>query len=155
MSEARVYAVRNRISEALLSRDGPTVDLLVSEADARVALLADRIASFVAGKVAFLSTWAEQPEEALFGGCQAIGEPAMNIAEVAEAAGLDAVGAVARGICVMLDGLVGRGIWHTDALRVHLRALALVHGQSSQPGSAGGAIAEELQALRLSLGFTE
>ena len=79
----------------------------------------------------------------------------MNIAEVAEAAGLDAVGAVARGICVMLDGLVGRGIWHTEALRVHLRALALVHGQSGRPESAGDAIAEELQSLRLSLGFSE
>lgn len=80
---------------------------------------------------------------------------AMNIAEVAEAAGLDAVGAVARGICVMLDGLVTRGIWHTDALRVHLRALAVVHEQSSRPGTASGAIVEELQALRFSLGFTD
>ncbi len=51
MNEARVYAVRHRISEAL-SRDGPTVDSLASDADARVALLAGRIEAFVAGRVA-------------------------------------------------------------------------------------------------------
>ena len=153
MSEARVYAIRNRISQALLSKDGPTVDSLVSDADARVALLADRIGAFVAGKVAVLAAYAEQPEEALFGGCQAIGEPAMNIAEVAEAAGMDAVGGVARGICVMLDGLIGQGIWHTDALRLHLRALTLVHGEASQ--AAGLTMVEELRSLRFSLGFTD
>ncbi|MDP3370164.1 MAG: hypothetical protein Q8R45_10660 [Brevundimonas sp.] len=153
MSQARVYAVRNRISEALFSKDGPTVESLVSDADARVALLSASIEAFVAGEVAVLAAFAEQPEEALLSGCQAIGEPAMNIAEVAEAAGMDAVGGVARGICVMLDGLVSRGIWRTDALRLHLRALTLVHGQSSQP--AGLKIVEELRSLRSSLGFTD
>lgn len=152
MSEARIYAVRNRISEALSSRHGQTVDRLASDADARVARLADRIGAFVSGKVALLSDYAEQPEEALFGECQAIGEPAMNIAEVAEAAGLDAVGAIARGICVMVDGLVSRGIWHTEALRVHLRALTLVHAGTS---ATSPEIVEELRALRGSLGFTE
>lgn len=154
MNPARVYAVRNRISEAL-SRNGPTADRLVSDADARVAVLADRIEVFVAGKVALLTPWADQPEEALFGGCQAIGEPAMCIAEVAEAAGKDAVGAIARGICVMVEGLVSRGIWHTDALRIHLRALTLVQGQPGQPKSANLAIVEELRSLRSSLGLTE
>ena len=141
MSEARVYAVRNRLSGAVLSKDGPTVDSLVSDADARVALLADRIGIFVAGRVAILAGWAEQPEEALFGGCKSIEEPAMGIAEVAEAAGL--------------DGLVSRGIWHTDALRIHLRALTVVHAESGQPGSANLMIVEELQSLRASLGFTD
>lgn len=153
MGEARVYAVRNRISEALLSKDGPKADGLVSDADARVARLADSIGAFVAGRVAVLAAYAEQPEEVLFAGCKAIGDPAMNIAEVAEAAGLDAVGAVARGICVMLDGLVSRGIWHTDALRLHLRALSVLHSQSDQ--SAGLTIVEELKSLRSSLGFTD
>lgn len=154
MSEARVYAVRNRISEAL-SKDGPTVDSLVSDADARVARLAGRIEAFVASRVAVLANWAEQPEEALFAGCQAIAEPAMNIAEVAEAAGMGAVGAVARGICVMLDGLTSRGIWHTEALRVHLRALTLVLEQSSEPGAPSNTVVEELLVLRSSLGFTD
>lgn len=77
----------------------------------------------------------------------------MHIAEVAEGAGMKAVGSVARGICVMLDGLVSRGVWHADALRVHLRALAFLHVQSSQ--SADLAIVEELRSLRSSFGFAE
>lgn len=155
MSEARIYAVRNRISEALLSKDGPTADSLVSDADRRVAHLAGRISTFVAAKVQHLSHWADLPEDALFAGSQSIEEPAMNIAEVAEAAGLDAVGSVARGLCVMVDGLTSRGIWHTDALRIHLRALAVVHARSGEPGPANRRIVEELQALRASLGFTD
>jgi len=155
MNQARIYAVKNRISEALLSKDGPTADSLVSDADGRVARLAGRIGAFVDGKVEHLSHWAEMPEDALFSGCQAIGEPAMNIAEVAEAAGLDAVGSVARGLCVMVDGLVSRGIWHTDALRVHLRALVVVHAQSGKQDPDNLRIVEELRALRAALGFTD
>lgn len=153
MGEARVYAVRNRLSEALLSRDGPTVENMLSDADARVLRLADRIGTFVAGKVAILAAYADQPEEVLFAECKAIGEPAMNIAEVAEAAGLDAVGKIARGIAVILDDLVNRGIWHTDALRLHLRALTLVQDQADQPNCL--TVVEELRTLRCSLGFSE
>ncbi|MES2833161.1 MAG: hypothetical protein V4707_00480 [Pseudomonadota bacterium] len=154
MSEARVYAVRNRVSKALNSSDAPGAGVLISEADARVAVLAEQIENFVAGQVAQLAMWAEQPEASLFGGCQAIAEPAMNIAEVAGAAEMDAVGAVARGICVMLDDLRRHGIWHTDALRVHLHALTLVQGQTSEQTSAGLRVVEELRCLRSSLGFT-
>lgn len=155
MSEARVYAVRNRLSGTLLSRDGPTADRLVSDADARVALLADRIETFVAGRVTLLAAWTDQSEQALLTDCEAIGEAAMNIAEVAEAAGLNAVGAVARGICVLLDGHATRGVWRTDALQVHLRALTLVHDQPGKPASADLTIVEELRSLRSSLGLTE
>lgn len=155
MNEARVYAVKNRLSGALLSKDGPTTDRLVLDADARVALLADSISAFVDGRVALLSGWTEQSEEALLADCQAIGEPAMNIAEVAEAAGMSATGAVARGICVMIDGFGSQGIWHTGALRIHLRALTLVHGLTGQPESTGFTIVEELRSLRSSLGFAE
>ncbi|MBU4115474.1 MAG: hypothetical protein KKD09_19740, partial [Gammaproteobacteria bacterium] len=44
------------------------------------------------------------------------------------------------------------GIWHTDALRLHLRALTLVHDQAGQPAAL--TIVEELRTLRRSLGFT-
>jgi hypothetical protein len=153
MREARIYSVRNRLYEATRSMDGPTVESLVSDADEQVLRLADSITAFVASKVAILTAYADQPEEALFAGCKAIGEPAMNIAEVAEAAGLEAVGKISRGICVMLDGLGNSGIWHTDALRLHLHALTLLQVQSREP--AGLKVVEELRSLRCSLGFPE
>lgn len=155
MQSVRIFTAENRLSKALLSQDGPTVDSLIADADARVALLTDRIRVFVAGKVALVAAYAEQSEDALFAGCRDIGEPAMNIAEVAEAAGMGAVGAVARGICVMLDGLVTRGVWHTEAMRVHLRALTLVGGQGGGPGSPPLTIVEDLRTLRRSLGLTD
>ena len=155
MSEVRIYEVKNPISEALLSKDGPTAARMVADADKRVALLADRIEAFVASRVALLATWTEQPEDALFSDYETLGRPSRDIAEVAEAAGMDTVGAVAQGLSVLLEGFSNRGIWHAEALRIHLRALALLHNQSPKPESADVTVVEELRALRLSLGLTD
>ena len=154
MTGSRIYPVPNFLAAAL-SKDGPTTGSLLSDANARVAGLAADIALFVADRVALLAAWTDQPEDGLFAGRQSVAGPAAAIAEVAEAAGMEAVGSVARGICVLLDDAADRSAWHADALRVHLRALVLVHSQSREPESDWLRITGELRSLRASLGFTE
>lgn len=151
MQTVRIFTPENRLAQALRSQEGPTAESLIADADARVAGLADSIRVFVADRIALIAPYADRPEDELFAGCKDIGGPAMNIAEVAEAAGLDTVGAVARGVCLMLDGLVGPGVWHTEALRIHLRALRLVGGPDGPTGEEGRRIVDDLLALRRSL----
>lgn len=155
MRTVRIFTPENRLARALQSHDGPTAESLLADADVRVASLAGSIRLFVADRIALVAPYADRPEEELFAGCKDIGEPAMNIAEVAEAAGLDTVGAVARGVCIMLDGLVSLGVWHTEALRIHLRALRLVGEPDGPIGAEGRRIADDLLALRQSLGLPE
>lgn len=154
MQTVPTFTPGNRLARALRS-DGPTAESLIADADARVALLADSIRAFVGDRIALIAPYADRPEDDLFAGCRNIGEPAMAIAEVAEAAGLDAVGAVARGVCAMLDGLVTLGVWHTEALCIHLRALRLVGDPDGPTGEEGRRIVDDLLVLRRSLGLPE
>lgn len=155
MQTARIFTPENRLAHALRSQDGPSAVSLIADADARVAALADSIRAFVADRIALIAPYADRAEDELFAGCKDIGEPAMNIAEVADAAGLDAVGAVARGVCVMLDGLISLGVWHTEALCIHLRALRLVGDPDGPTSEEGRRIIEDLLALRRSIGLPE
>lgn len=154
MQTVRIFTPDNRLARALRS-DGPSAESLIADADARVAALADSIRAFVAERIALIVAFADQPEDELFAGCGDIGAPAMNIAEVAGAAGLGAVGAVARGLCVMIDGLTAQGVWHTEALRIHLRALRLVGDPDGASEEEGRRIVDDLVALRRSLGLPE
>lgn len=154
MTGSRIYPAPNFLAAAL-SKDGPSAGSLLSDANARVAALAADIALFVADRVALLAAWTDQPEDVLFSGRQSVAGAAAAIVEVAEAAGMEAVGSVARGICVLLDGAANADGWHADALRVHLRALVLVHSQSREPESDWRRITAELRSLRESLGLTE
>ncbi|WP_374513680.1 hypothetical protein [Brevundimonas sp.] len=120
MSETRIYTVPNPL-EVALSGDGPTAGSLLADADARVARLADDIALLVADRVALLATWADQPDDALLAGRQSIAGPASAVLEVAEAAGMCAVGSIARGVCVLLEDAADGPAWPAEALRVHLR----------------------------------
>lgn len=154
MQTARVFMPENRLARALRS-GGPTAESLIADADARVAALADSVRAFVDARIAVIAPYADRPEDELFAACRDIGAPAMDIAEVADAAGLDAVGAVARGVCVMLDGLVTLGVWHTEALCIHLRTLRLVAAPGGPTGEASQRIVEDLLAMRQSLGLPE
>jgi len=55
----------------------------------------------------------------------------------------------------MHDGLVSLGVWHTEALRMHLRALRLVGEPDGPTGEESRRIVDHLLALRRSLGLSE
>ena len=154
MQTVRIFTPENRLARALRT-DGPRAESLIADADARVAALADSIRAFVGDRIALIAPYADRPEDDLFAGCRDIGGPAMDIAEVAEAAGLDDIGAVARGVCVMLDGLATHGVWHTEALCVHLRTLRLIADPDGPTGEEAGRIVDDLLTLRRSLNLPE
>lgn len=153
MSEPRIYPVPNPLEHVL--DDGPRTEFLLSDADERLARLADDIALLVADRVAVLATWADQADDVLWAGRDSVAGPATVVLEVAEAAGMEAVGSVARGICILLDDAEEGAGRPAEALRVHLRALVFALAQSGKPEAAGLAVADALHGLRTSLGFSE
>lgn len=140
MTAARIFTPENRLAKILQTLDGPTTSELVADADARVSKLAGAIRSYVEEKLDAILAFAEQGEDVLFAECRTLSEVSLNVAEVAGAAGMEAIGEVARGITAMVDSLVTNGVWHSDALKLHLNALALVN-------QAGGKLTEENQVI--------
>lgn len=155
MSAARVFTPENRLGKILHSLGGPTAGEMVAEAERRVEALADTIRTFVAAKVKLILPFAEQDDDVLFAECRTLGDTAVQIAEVAAAAKLGAVGEVARGIANMVDGLLACGVWHGEALRVHIRALKLVAEPQGRPASNDEAIVDRLREMRMSIGLGE
>jgi len=154
MQPVRIFTPENRLARALRS-DGPSHESLIADADRRVLALADKIRAFVGERIAQITPYADRSEDDLFAGCRDISGPALDIAEVAAAAGLHAVAAIARGVCVMLDGLVTLGVWHTEAMCIHLRALRLVGDWTSSSGEDDHRIVADLLDLRRSIGLAE
>lgn len=155
MNVPRIFTPENRLDKILDSLGGATTGEMVAEADQRVAALADTIQSFVAAKVKLILPFADQAEDVLFAECRTLGDAAVQIAEVAAAAKLGAVGEIARGIASIVDGLVALGVWHGEALRVHIRALKLVAQAQGRLAGDDEAVVDRLRELRRSIGLSE
>lgn len=151
MSTACVYTPENRLAKILQNRQAPAAHELISDADARVVNLAVSIREFVGRRVEALSLFGGAPEDELFAEARTIGQYALDIAEVAAAAGLNDIGDIARGMKAMVDGLVRDGIWHSDALRLHIHSLML----ASRPAGGEKDMVEHLFVLRQALHVTE
>jgi hypothetical protein len=70
------------------------------------------------------------------------------ICEVAGSAGWPEIGQAARGIYELIEALVSRGVWHADALMVHVNAIALLNAHSDLPPEMAAQVVERLKAVR-------
>jgi hypothetical protein len=155
MTAARIFTPENRLSKILLAIDAPTSDDLIADASMRVAQLEGAIRAYVAEQLKEIMAYANAGEDVLFAESRTLGDKALNVAEVAGAAGMDAVGEVARGISAMVDNLVSSGVWRTDALKLHLNALALVNRGGGERTPESDLILKRLRGMREAVGVLE
>ncbi len=155
MTVVRIFTPENRLASILHSREAPTGAELVTAAESRVDDLRGVILSYVAAKQKEIAAYAALGDDVLFAECRTLGDTALNVAEVAGAAGLEAVGEIARGISAMIDSLKTCGIWHTAALRLHINALGLIDQVSGADPAAGALVLKRLQAMREAIGIVE
>lgn len=153
MSKVHIFRPVNFLANIFKTSDAPTTDQLIADATVRVIKMEDSIRTFVAEKIAIIETFAEETDEALDAAHQVIGTSAMNIAEVAGAARMEAIGEIARGIAVMVDGKKARDVWHPEALRVHIRALKRLDTTACETSDEDDLIAENLRLMRTAIGL--
>lgn len=155
MTVARIFTPENRLAKILETLDGPTAAELVAEADGRVEKLSAAIQEYVQEKLQAILSFASQGEDVLFAECRTLSDAALNVAEVAGAAGMEAVGEVARGISAMVDSLLTSGVWHSDALKLHLDALALLSQGGVRSSEESKMILARLRGMREAVGVAE
>ena len=155
MPAPKIFTPENKLAKVLGGIEALPAEKLVAAANTRVGLLRESLRAYVRSKVEIILSFTDASEVDLFTECAAIEDAALGVAEVAGAAGLAAVGEVARGISAMLASLRSRGAWHTEALRVHIASLAIV----SQNGGAGSAendlVNTRLAVMRRAIGIVE
>ena len=155
MKSARVFTPENRLARHL-RQGGPTPAELIADADNRVAALAGSIRAFVAGKLREILALSEQGDDVLLAESRAIASLAMNVIEVASAAGLDALGNVARGVITMIEGPKAHGVRHTDALRLHIHSLGLLSPEAAPLSPQDEVqILENLENMRRVIGLKD
>lgn len=149
----KIYKPENRLANTITRRDAPTMGELAKAAETRVEALKPPIRTFVEDKVRAIVAQAAATDDALFAECRPLGDQARDVAEVAGAAGMDAIGEVCLGISAMVDGWTRQGLWRVDALRVHLHALTLVNQSTSEDNTK--AVLDRLKLMRRALGITD
>ena len=144
------FTPRNRLS-AILSGSGlrPFAEHVASAEEA-VQAVAPVLIGRLEDDVRALAGLCRQEEDAVFGQCREIGLLALTIVESARLAGRPGLALAAKGVWEMVDALTERGVWHTDALRLHADALGML--MAAEDGPEGLVVAKELARMREALG---
>jgi hypothetical protein len=155
MSVARVFRPDNRLAKILDGADPASAQELVAAAEGRVTELGESLRGYVREKLPVILSFQGAREDELFGGCRILGEAALGVAEVAGAANMGAIGEIARGLSAMVAGLDATGAWHSEAVKVHIDALAIVSRGDGARTPENDIVLARLAAMRSALGVAE
>lgn len=155
MKPARVFTPPNRLAKVLVGADRIAFDTLVEEAEVRIEVIRDDIQTEVRRNIARIMSIYVLGEEIMFARCREIGDAAMAIADVAGAVGMPALGEVAGGIRAMVDSLFYKGVWHTDALELHITSLMLMESDPPPAQDEIERVLTRLSKLRRTVGVVE
>ncbi|WGM31875.1 hypothetical protein KKHFBJBL_02125 [Brevundimonas sp. NIBR11] len=139
------------MARILTGLDRKTFAEHVAGAEQAVRAITPRLVESLGGDVRHLVGLCRRGESETFGRCREIGLLALGVVETARLAGRPELAETARGIWEMVDALATRGVWHTDALRLHADALATLMGMEGDAPD-GSAIARELSRMREAIG---
>jgi hypothetical protein len=126
MSHAQVFQPENRLAKTINAADAVTAQEMIASAEGKIAKMADELKQYVRSKLPVILAFATADELVVFSECRSLQAAALAVAEVAGGAGMGAIGEIARGIYAMVDNLNATGSLHVEALRVHIKSLAIV-----------------------------
>jgi hypothetical protein len=154
MIKPRVFMPENRLAKIMGERDAPTREQLLQDAEARLEDMAPAIQAEVRRCVWKIASAAAQDDDAIRAGAQDLTQAALEITNIAVSADLAAIGEVARGFAVLMDGCAREGVWRRDVFLLHVDALKLVESQRGEPRTYQNMIAD-LQRVRAAIGVRE
>lgn len=146
------FVPRNRLSKILTSLDRKAFSEHVENAAREVERIAPVLGQSIEGDVQALITLCRQDEADIFGQCREIGWLALKIVESARLAQRQELADAAEGVWEMIEALSTRGVWHTDALKVHVTALLALTAADGVGAEERRMIALELLKMRQAVG---
>ncbi|MBS0295625.1 MAG: hypothetical protein JSR45_04885 [Proteobacteria bacterium] len=155
MAAPQAFIPRNRLAAALAGSHGDAPADLVAEANRLVAEKSNTIRAFVTEAVARIVAQERCDDDVLFARCDSLSGEALDVADVAAAAGLEAAGEIARGIAVAVQALRESGAWRPEAVRLHIAALRAIGTSEATSAQAASTLLAELCALRATFGAAE
>lgn len=145
------FAPHNRLAHIVRGLDRIRFAQCVGRAQEAVDRIAPALAAGLDEDIRALATQCRQDEATVFEHAREIGLRALRIVETARLAGRPALADPAEGIWEMIDALTNRGVWHSDALRLHADGLAAL-SRLSDANETVVATLSELRRLRRAIG---
>lgn len=155
MSVVKIFTPENRLAKVIGGMGDATAEELAKNAEGRVRALRPVIRKRVQEIAEELALLSERPETEIFAECKALGDKALEICEIAGAADLQAIGDAARGVHALIDALFTAGVWHTEALKLHVESLMVLNGDPPPPAEAARQMLARLRGMREWLGVPE
>ena len=144
------FVPRNPMARILSGLDRKSFADHVAGAEQAMQALSPGLVQSLDSDVGALAQLCRQEEDAVFGQCREIARLALTIVETARFAQRLGLALAAQGIWEMVEALTERGVWHTDALRLHADALGKL--MAAEDGPEGLAVTTELARMRETLG---
>lgn len=147
-----VYLPPNSLARIIGAPDGKSFEDLVAAAEANVERLKPLGVTVLHDKVRELVELCERPEDIVFGESPLVARIAAHVAEDAAQVGDDEIAQTARGVSAMMNALFEQGIWHSEALEVHVQALKVLASHLPLSQSQKITMQRELFQMRQSIG---
>lgn len=147
-----VFVPRNRLAKILSGMDRKAFEAHVQNADWEVGLITPILSESIEGDVQSLIRLCRQDEAEVFGQCREIGWLALRIVESAGLARRPELAEAAKGVWEMIEALSNRGVWHTDALGLHIDALQTLTSESPNDAESMAGMVRALLAMRAAIG---
>ena len=155
MKPVKIFVPANRLAKIVQGNEGIAFEALVADCEKRLLLMKDELQAYVREQIREIVSIHAQGEDLMFARCKELGLAAMNIADVAGIAKLAEVGEAAHGIRAMIDSLVRKGVWHTDALELHITSLVLLSSEPAPSQEEIGRVLGRLRKMRAAIGVVE
>jgi hypothetical protein len=142
------FVPRNRLAKILTSLDRKAFAEHVENAEKEVERIAPVLGESIEGDVQALIRLCRQDEADIFAQSREIGWLALRIVESARLARRPELADAAEGVWEMIEALSTRGVWHTEALRIHVEALLALSVPDGTDSAQRQVIARELLKMR-------
>ncbi|MFY7852416.1 MAG: hypothetical protein ACOVQ6_11590 [Brevundimonas sp.] len=149
------FIPRNRLSKILAALNRKAFAEHVQNAEREVERLAPILGESIEGDVQALIFLCRQDETEIFANSFEIGWLALKIIESARIAQRPELANAAEGVWEMIDALSKRGVWHTEALRVHVEALLALSSEAGADAAQRQVIARALLKMRTAVGASD
>lgn len=146
------FVPRNRLSKILTAMNRRAFTEHVENAEKEIEKIVPVLGESIGGDVQALIRLCHQDEADIFAQSREIGWLALKIVESARLARHPELADAAAGVWEMIDALSTRGVWHTEALRIHVEALLALTSEAGADPSQRRVIAHELIRMRAAIG---
>ncbi len=149
---AAAFVPHNRLAKVLFGMDRKAFEERVKNAEQEVERIVPSLSQSIKGEVQSLIRLCRQDEAEVFGQCREVGWLALSIVESASLAKRPELAEAAKGVWEMTEALSNRGVWHTDALVLHIDTLETLISGSPIDADSRTAMVRELLAMRTAIG---